>query len=134
MEARAVASIIQKLLGHGISPDSMGVIAFYKAHVDALARAVSHIQGEHDGIHIATVDSFQGAEKDIIILSTATSKPSSFAADACRLNVALTRAKHHLLLVGNIHSLSKGIPSFEFILSRAKAHQGYFLGGLPSDI
>lgn len=134
MEARAVSSIIQKLLGHGISPDSIGVIAFYKAHVDALARAVSQIQGEHDGIHIATVDSFQGAEKDIIILSTATSKPSSFAADACRLNVALTRAKHHLLLVGNIHSLSKGIPSFEFILSRAKAHQGYFLGGLPSNI
>jgi len=134
MEARAVASIIQKFLGHGISPNAIGVIAFYKAHVDALTSAVSNIQGGQDGIHIATVDSFQGAEKDIIILSTATSKPSSFAADACRLNVALTRAKHHLLLVGNIHSLSKGIPSFEFILSRAKTHKGYFLGGLPADI
>ena len=41
----------------------------------------------------------QGLEKPIIILSTAVTCPGSFVGDAQRLNVALTRAKHHLILV-----------------------------------
>ena len=41
----------------------------------------------------------QGLEKPVIILSTAVTRPGSFVGDAQRLNVALTRAKHHLILV-----------------------------------
>lgn len=42
----------------------------------------------------------QGMEKDVIILTTAITKPTAFAADSQRLNVALTRARHHLMLIG----------------------------------
>lgn len=42
----------------------------------------------------------QGLEKDVIILSTTVMQPGDFASDAQRLNVALTRAKHHLIVVG----------------------------------
>lgn len=42
----------------------------------------------------------QGMEKDVIVLTTAITRPTAFAADGQRLNVALTRARHHLLLVG----------------------------------
>ena len=41
----------------------------------------------------------QGLEKPIIILSTAVTRVGAFVADPHRLNVALTRAKHHLILV-----------------------------------
>ena len=43
----------------------------------------------------------QGMEKDLIILCTAVTRPGAFAADKQRLNVALTRGRHHLLLIGH---------------------------------
>lgn len=133
IEARTVGNIVKSLVEQGICLNDIGIIAFYKAHVDCLK---SHVRGvltdpNVDALQVATVDSFQGAEKNVIILSSATTRPSTFATDACRLNVALTRAKRHLLLVGNVHILSKCMPVFEYILSRAKAQGGYFLGGLP---
>jgi hypothetical protein len=132
-EARTVASIARLLVEQGIPVSNIGIIAFYRAHVDCLQGHVRNALSENDAdaLQIATVDSFQGAEKNVIILSAATTKPSSFAGDACRLNVALTRAKRHLLLAGNIHMLAKGIPVFDFMLSKAKAQGGYYLGGLP---
>lgn len=52
------------------------------------------------GIQISTVDAFQGAEKDIIILSCVRSKQGlGFIDSPNRINVALTRAKHHLIVV-----------------------------------
>ena len=42
----------------------------------------------------------QGMEKAVIILSTAVTRAGAFASDARRLNVALTRAKRHLMIVG----------------------------------
>lgn len=53
-----------------------------------------------------TVDGFQGQEKDIIIFSCVRCEPNSFSSDKKRLNVALTRAKCALYVVG-IHSLFK---------------------------
>ena len=47
-----------------------------------------------------TVRQMQGMEKDVIILSTAVTRQTAFAADVQRLNVAITRARHHLLLIG----------------------------------
>jgi hypothetical protein len=50
-------------------------------------------------VTVATVDSYQGLEKPVIILSTAVTRAGAFVADPHRLNVALTRAKNHLILV-----------------------------------
>lgn len=58
-------------------------------------------------IRFSTVDAFQGNEKDVIILSTVRSKSIGFSADPCRLNVAITRARSQLIIVGNRELLER---------------------------
>jgi superfamily I DNA and/or RNA helicase len=50
---------------------------------------------------VATVDSYQGCEKDVIIVTTAATRPSAFTRDTHRVNVAVTRARRHLVVVGH---------------------------------
>ena len=65
-------------------------------------------------IEVNTVDAFQGQEKDVIIIncvranSSASMKGSlGFLVDERRMNVAITRAKHFLFVVGNSRTLGK---------------------------
>ena len=62
------------------------------------------MSGEHD-IEVNTVDGYQGREKDIIIISTVRTQSLGFLRDYRRMNVAITRAKHMLWIVGNQKSL-----------------------------
>ncbi|KAM9903339.1 hypothetical protein OXX79_003429 [Metschnikowia pulcherrima] len=62
------------------------------------------------GISISSIDAFQGREKDVIILSCVRSnanKRIGFVADPRRMNVALTRAKYGMIIVGDVDCLSK---------------------------
>ena len=56
---------------------------------------------------VNTVDGFQGSERDIIIISCVRGGPGGigFLQDRQRLNVALTRAKFSLVVVGNMETL-----------------------------
>ena len=67
-----------------------------------------------DTIEVNTVDAFQGSEKDVIIFNCVRSnaeeqiqKSLGFLLDERRLNVAITRPKYFLLIVGNAATLSK---------------------------
>lgn len=99
-EIALVVDIVQRLLGGRgtIQSDQIGVISLYKYQSDLISRALS--DNGMASVQSATVDSFQGSEKDIIILSTVRSQASSFLEDPRRINVALTRAKRHLILLG----------------------------------
>lgn len=60
-------------------------------------------------IKVNTVDSFQGQEKDVIIVSTVRANPSGligFLNDDRRTNVAITRSKHLLIIIGHLKTLS----------------------------
>ncbi len=53
----------------------------------------------------------QGLEKDVIILSTVVTRPGPFASDARRLCTALTRVRHHLILIGHAAALQHCAPA-----------------------
>jgi hypothetical protein len=66
--------------------------------------------GDDDGepVEISTVDAFQGREKNIIIFSSVYTRPTEFSENARRVNVALTRARNHFVLVGRLGALQAG--------------------------
>lgn len=66
-------------------------------------------------IEVNTVDSFQGQEQDIIIMSCVRSKGIGFVSDPNRLNVSLTRARHSMILVGNFEAFKVTINPFGII-------------------
>ena len=84
---------------------------------------------EHAGTgspeHTAPVDMAargkQGMEKAAIVLSLTVSRAGAFAADAQRLNVALTRARHHLFIVGAA-PVAQARPSVRCRLGRPLSH------------
>ncbi|KAF2886144.1 hypothetical protein ILUMI_20029 [Ignelater luminosus] len=73
-------------------------------------------------ITVNTVDSFQGQEKDIIILSFVRESSNQFVSDEQRLNVALTRAMHALYIIGS-KNLYDSCNALEKIYEDAK-HRG----------
>ena len=77
------------------------VISPYQAQCNLLKK----LNKEMD---IHTVDSFQGREADVVILTTVRTKNLGFWFDYRRLNVAMTRAKHVLRIVGNKDSWKNG--------------------------
>ena len=76
-------------------------------------------------IEVASVDSFQGREKDFIILSCVRSNDKAgigFLNDPRRLNVAMTRARNGLVIVGNPKVLSRQ-PLFHDLLRHFRENE-----------
>ncbi|MHA2245539.1 MAG: AAA domain-containing protein [Candidatus Hodarchaeales archaeon] len=95
-EAEVIYSLVQYYLKMGILPDHIGIIAPFRGQVAEILRRV----GITSGITVDTIDRFQGSDKELILLSLCTlSRPHIL--DERRLNVALTRAKKKLIIVGN---------------------------------
>ncbi|KAG5368513.1 DNA polymerase alpha-associated DNA helicase A [Yarrowia sp. C11] len=107
-EAYLVRRHVGKLLDLGVSEAEIGVITPYSAQA-SLIRSLIH--PTNPGVEVATVDSFQGREKEAIILSLVRSNENheiGFLGEYRRLNVAMTRPRRHLCVVGNMETLSRG--------------------------
>ncbi|CAD6222534.1 GSCOCG00001013001-RA-CDS [Cotesia congregata] len=76
-------------------------------------------------IQVNTVDSFQGSECDIIIMSCVRSEGIGFVKDPNRLNVSLTRAKHTLIMCGNFNAFRRN-EMWENLLDDAQSRGVYF--------
>lgn len=113
-EASNVEKITTRFIRAGMKPEQIGVITPYEGQ---RAFLVQHMQYQgslpskiYQEIEVASVDAFQGREKDLIIMSCVRSNDHQgigFLNDPRRLNVALTRAKYGLIIVGNPKVLSK---------------------------
>jgi superfamily I DNA and/or RNA helicase len=93
------------------NPYEIGIIAMYRQQALALESAILREQFAKDrlAIEVGTVDAFQGREKDAIIVSFVETNPNKlrFFYDRKRLNVALSRARELLVIVGGLDVLGR---------------------------
>ena len=103
-EAKVVSDIITNFLKLGLTSDQIGIICPYRGQVAEIRRNLSPTTT------VDTVDRFQGSDRELIILSLTetTTKSKRGFADARRLNVAITRAKKKLIIIGD-HLIEKAI-------------------------
>ena len=109
-----VEKIATKFLKAGLKPNQIGIITPYEGQRAYLVQYMQYSGSLHQKfyqeIEVASVDAFQGREKDIIILSYVRANEHQgigFLNDPRRLNVALTRARYGVIVVGNPKVLSK---------------------------
>ncbi|EPS71258.1 hypothetical protein M569_03501, partial [Genlisea aurea] len=128
-EAANVEKIVTTFLKSGIIPSQIGVITPYEGQrayiVNYMSRNGALRQQLYKEIEVASVDSFQGREKDYIILSCVRSNEHQgigFLNDPRRLNVALTRARYGIVILGNPKVLSKQ-PLWNGLLSHYKDNE-----------
>ncbi|EPY51293.1 DNA polymerase alpha-associated DNA helicase A [Schizosaccharomyces cryophilus OY26] len=100
-EAQIVCHHVTELLGAGLKEEDMAIVTPYNAQV-ALIRSMLKLRGIE--IEMGSVDRVQGREKEAIIFSLVRSndfREVGFLAEKKRLNVAITRPKRHLCVVGD---------------------------------
>ena len=118
-EARRVMEILntyttkigrQRMLDERID---IGIISPYRAQVQYLRHLIkkdASLKPLRHLLSVNTVDGFQGQERDIIIVSLVRSNADGqigFLRDLRRMNVAMTRARSKLIIIGDSHTVSK---------------------------
>ncbi|KAF3360524.1 hypothetical protein VdG1_01484 [Verticillium dahliae VDG1] len=107
MEAAVVRQHARQLVEAGIKPEDIAVVTPYNAQLALLAP----LKEELPGIELGSVDGFQGREKEAVIVSLVRSNGDGevgFLAEKRRLNVAMTRPKRSLTVVGDSETVKRG--------------------------
>ncbi len=102
-EADLMVRLVGELIDAGVRADQIAIIAPYAAQVRLLRNKI----GDRE-LEVGTVDGFQGREKDAVLLTMVRSNDSGeigFLADTRRTNVAMTRARRKLIVVGDSATL-----------------------------
>ncbi|MCJ1311458.1 Tripartite DNA replication factor [Agyrium rufum] len=131
IEAALTAQLVESLITVGIAPTDIGVITLYRSQLALIRQNLRHRTGAGgsnssmngvgnlptgDGasgaVEMHTADRFQGRDKEVIILSLVRSNDAGNVGDLLkdwrRVNVALTRARTKLLIVGGLETMRKG--------------------------
>lgn len=101
-EVDIATNITKFYLKNGVKLENIGIISPYSDQVNLIQNKTS--------VEVKSVDGFQGREKEIIIISTVRSNKNGnigFLKDLRRLNVAITRAKRKLIIIGNVKTLNE---------------------------
>ncbi len=108
----------------------MAVISPYKQQIHLLKEQLLHSPGLQiygDKISVNTIDSFQGQERDIVYISMTRSNAQGaigFLSDIRRMNVAMTRARKKLVIIGDSSTLSQ-LPFYFNFISYAEKMNAY---------
>jgi len=133
-EAKVITDqVMPLLLDNEVKPENIAIIAPYKLQVGNIQRFITNAaQISNKQIDVSTLDSFQGKEYDVIIFSFTRSTDHSkapvidgrrrfgkvgFLDDARRLNVAFSRAKKKLILIGDAGYLSDPRSHYDFLFN-----------------
>ncbi|XP_059803256.1 DNA replication ATP-dependent helicase/nuclease DNA2 isoform X1 [Hypanus sabinus] len=112
-EADLVYCLITALIKAGCKPCNIGIIAPYRQQLKTISVLLMRDKA-FSAVEVNTVDKYQGRDKSVIILSFVRSnsegKLGELLKDWRRLNVALTRAKHKLVMLGCISTLCQYAP------------------------
>jgi len=139
-EARLVAEIIKYV--HTIYGEqfdqtkTIGVITPFRAQIAMIRQELG---SAYRDVSVDTVERFQGSEREIIVISYAIKNAKqlnviqSFNEEGVdrKLNVALTRAKKHLIILGTEETLKKNV-IFKSLINHIEAKKGYSLNPLKA--
>ncbi|KAL6708503.1 DNA replication endonuclease-helicase Dna2 [Coniothyrium glycines] len=121
LEVRLVTQLTLALLSLGISANEIGVIAFYRSQLALLRQSLSATytatqssevaNTSSAGVELHTADKFQGRDKEVVLVSCVRSNENGVVGDLLkdrrRVNVALTRARSKLIILGSEKTLSE---------------------------
>ncbi|KAI5291738.1 Tripartite DNA replication factor [Ascosphaera aggregata] len=109
VEATIVAQLVDSFISVGISATEIGVVTLYRSQLALLQTRLNHRLPD---LEMHTADRFQGRDKEVIIMSCVRSNPENNVGDLLRdyrrVNVAFTRARTKLLVVGSRSTLHGG--------------------------
>ncbi|XP_060080468.1 probable helicase senataxin [Ylistrum balloti] len=121
-EACFVAMLCKQITRYTDIPQTdIGIIAPYQSQKSLLVENLK--QWKMTSIEVGTVDGFQGREKEVIIMSCVRASSSGgigFVANRKRMNVALTRARSAMYVVGNLSSLKRSGGDWEVLIEDAR--------------
>lgn len=113
MEADLVCKTVKAMAQHGVKEQEIGVISVYRAQIKLLQSCLP------GGVEVLTADQSQGRDMDVVIVSLVRSNTKSRTGDLLRdwrrLNVAFTRARCKLIIVGSKRTLEGGTALRPFI-------------------
>ncbi|KAI9209642.1 ATP dependent helicase [Polychytrium aggregatum] len=123
-EAANCEKVVTRFLKAGVPPSQIGIITPYegqRAFIVQYMQFNGALKKElYKEIEVASVDAFQGREKDYIVLCCVRSNEHQgigFLSDPRRLNVALTRAKYGIVLLCNPKVLAKHPLWYELLMT-----------------
>ena len=131
-QAVRVAGEARRIVRRGIAPRDVAIITPYEAQARLLRERLRDLVSR--GMEVGTVDGFQGREKEAIIVDLVRSNPDAsigFLADVRRMNVALTRARRFLVVVGDSATLGSSPWYVRFLESAEQS--GTFLSAWTAD-
>ncbi|KAJ3682014.1 hypothetical protein LUZ60_014587 [Juncus effusus] len=134
VEVAVVQHIVQRLAEASERYEqhvSVGVISPYTAQVNVLQDRIGHKYEKNPylSVKVRSIDGFQGGEEEIILISTVRSNRDGsvgFLSDIRRINVALTRAKHCLWILGNSLTLTNSKSVWSNLVLDAKQRKCFF--------
>ena len=131
-EVRVAAQVVRLLDERCPRELTMAVIAMYAEQVERLRQALGRRRFKRS-VKIDTVDSFEGREEDIVVISLVRSNERGrigFLRVPNRLNVAISRAKHLVACIGDSATLRSGEESMYGTLVEASRRTGGWLSAL----
>lgn len=104
-EATLCQQLVESLITSGVSPTDIGVITLYRSQLALIKHNLRH----RPGVEMHTADKFQGRDKEVVVLSLVRNNENGdvggLLKDWRRVNVALTRARTKLLVLGSKKTL-----------------------------